>query len=103
MGLRTLAFSYRDFSEEQFEEVKEATKDFTAEDSAQFLESDNTLLAIVALKDPLRERVANVVKFSEKGGVNIRMITSNSLDTAKAIAVEAGILPKDLYAQSIEQ
>jgi magnesium-transporting ATPase (P-type) len=102
-GLRTIAFSYRDFTVEAFEEIKELTKDFTAPDSSEMLESDNTLLALVAMQDPLRDRVKNVVLFAEKGKVNVRMVTNNSLDTAKAVAVEAGILPKEIFSWPMDK
>lgn len=66
------------------------------------LEVEQTLLAIVALEDPLRDRVKQVVNYAEMGNVNIRMITNNSLETAKAVAVKCNILASEHLEQSAE-
>lgn len=47
---------------------------------------------MVGMKDPLRDRVGQVVQYAVKGRMNIRMISGDNLDTAKAIACDAGIL-----------
>ncbi len=94
-GLRTLAFSYREFTEEQFADFQQLTNNFSSDDAAKYLEEGNTLLAIVAMKDPLRPRVNQLIKYAEKGGVNVRMVTNNSLETAIAVAIEAGVLRAD--------
>ena len=91
-GFRTLAFSYRDFSSGEFDAIKQQTNNFRNEDSIQMLESNNTFLALVALNDPVRPRVQHVIKFAEKGNINVRMITSDNLDTAKTVAADCGIL-----------
>jgi magnesium-transporting ATPase (P-type) len=45
----------------------------------------------------LREEIVESVKRCHTAGINIRMVTGDNLDTAKAIAMEAGILTqKDL-------
>jgi magnesium-transporting ATPase (P-type) len=35
------------------------------------------------------------VRICHKAGINVRMVTGDNIDTAKAIALEAGILTKD--------
>lgn len=47
---------------------------------------------MVSMKDPLRENVQRVVQYAYKGRMNIRMVSGDNLDTAKAMAVDAGIL-----------
>lgn len=60
------------------------------------METDLTLVGIFALQDPLRDEIIPSVQICHRAGVNIRMVTGDNLDTAKAIALEAGILdPKD--------
>lgn len=60
------------------------------------LEKDLTLIGIYALQDPLRDEIVESVKICHRAGINVRMVTGDNLDTAKAIALEAGILdPKD--------
>ena len=51
-----------------------------------------TIIGIYAMQDPLREEVVDSVKKCHSAGINIRMVTGDNLDTAKAIAIEAGII-----------
>lgn len=60
------------------------------------------MIGIYALADPLRDEIVSAVKICHNAGINIRMVTGDNLDTAKAIAIEAGILRQrdmgNLYA-----
>jgi len=56
------------------------------------LEKDMVLDAVVGIADPLRADVVDAVRTCQNAGIMVRMITGDSLDTAKAIAKEAGIL-----------
>jgi P-type E1-E2 ATPase len=49
-------------------------------------------LAVVALKDDLRDGVKASIKFANKASITVRMISGDSIETAKAVAIEAGIL-----------
>lgn len=40
----------------------------------------------------MRDEIVESVKKCRKAGINIRMVTGDNIDTAKAIAVEAGIV-----------
>ncbi|KAL8256676.1 hypothetical protein R6Q59_028717 [Mikania micrantha] len=55
-------------------------------------EDDLILLAIVGIKDPCRPGVKNAVKVCMDAGVKVRMVTGDNIQTAKAIAMECGIL-----------
>ncbi|KAF5804821.1 putative P-type Ca(2+) transporter [Helianthus annuus] len=55
-------------------------------------EDDLVLLAIVGLKDPCRPGVKDAVQLCVKAGVKVRMVTGDNLQTARAIALECGIL-----------
>ncbi|CAK8564077.1 unnamed protein product [Lathyrus sativus] len=55
-------------------------------------EDDLVLLAIVGLKDPCRPGVKDAVHLCQKAGVKVKMVTGDNVKTAKAIAVECGIL-----------
>jgi magnesium-transporting ATPase (P-type) len=59
-----------------------------------------TLLGIFALQDPLRPEIVESVKKCHTAGINVRMVTGDNLDTAKAIAIEAGLVSA---AQANEQ
>ncbi|XP_071723051.1 calcium-transporting ATPase 10, plasma membrane-type-like [Rutidosis leptorrhynchoides] len=61
-------------------------------------EGDLVLLAIVGLKDPCRPGVREAVQLCVKAGVKVRMVTGDNLQTAKAIALECGILGSDVDA-----
>ncbi|XP_022719165.1 calcium-transporting ATPase 12, plasma membrane-type-like [Durio zibethinus] len=63
------------------------------EDNEQVLEESRlTLLGMVGLKDPCRPGARIAVESCIDAGVNIKMITGDNVFTAKAIAVECGIL-----------
>ncbi|KAL8217334.1 hypothetical protein R6Q57_020707 [Mikania cordata] len=55
-------------------------------------EDDLILLAIVGIKGPCRPGVKNAVKVCMDAGVKVRMVTGDNIQTAKAIAMECGIL-----------
>lgn len=53
------------------------------------------MLAIVGIKDPLRDEIPVAVEMCNNAGVIVRMVTGDNIQTAIAIAKEAGILDKD--------
>ncbi|XP_027122620.1 calcium-transporting ATPase 9, plasma membrane-type-like [Coffea arabica] len=61
-------------------------------------EDELILLAIVGIKDPCRPGVKDAVKLCTDAGVKVRMVTGDNLQTAKAIALECGILTSDADA-----
>ena len=54
-----------------------------------------TLLAAFGIKDPLRKEVPEAVRKCQRAGITVRMLTGDSLLTAKNIAMECGILTRD--------
>jgi P-type E1-E2 ATPase len=85
-GLRVIAFSYRDLSEEDYEKMRDD------ENFEKLLFEKHTFQAIVALEDPLRERASKFISFAKKGKITVRMITGDNFDTAKKVALDCGIL-----------
>ena len=69
--------------------------DFKKEEDREVLESDLTVAAIFALSDPIRPEIPYSVKTCNEAGINIRMVTGDNINTAKAIAIEAGIVTKE--------
>ncbi|XP_050289146.1 calcium-transporting ATPase 9, plasma membrane-type-like isoform X2 [Quercus robur] len=57
-----------------------------------YLDSNGCLQSIEEEKDPCRPSVKDAVKVCQKAGVKVRMVTGDNLQTAKAIALECGIL-----------
>ncbi|KAF8080716.1 hypothetical protein N665_0926s0016, partial [Sinapis alba] len=80
-SLRCIAFAYSEHNEGFTKKLKE---------------ENLSLLGIVGIKDPCRPGVKKAVEDCQFAGVNIKMITGDNIFTARAIAVECGILtPED--------
>lgn len=60
-------------------------------------ETGMSLLGIVGIKDPCRPGVKEAVESCKKAGVQVKMITGDNMFTARAIALECGILDADDY------
>ncbi|KAL3632815.1 Calcium-transporting ATPase 9, plasma membrane-type [Castilleja foliolosa] len=58
-------------------------------------DNDLVLVAIVGIKDPCRPGVREAVELCKHAGVKVRMVTGDNIQTAKAIALECGILSPD--------
>ncbi|PVU93734.1 hypothetical protein BB559_003179 [Furculomyces boomerangus] len=83
-ALRTFAIAYKEIS------IGE-TNEFDP-DSAPL--SNLTWVSLMGIQDPLRLTVGNSVADCHKAGVFVRMITGDNIETAEAIAKNAGILTK---------
>ncbi|XP_024015071.1 putative calcium-transporting ATPase 13, plasma membrane-type [Eutrema salsugineum] len=79
-SLRCIAFAYSEEEEEEKKKLKE---------------ENLTLLGIVGIKDPCRPGVKKAVEDCQFAGVSIKMITGDNIFTARAIAVECGILTQE--------
>ncbi|ONM03118.1 Calcium-transporting ATPase 9 plasma membrane-type [Zea mays] len=83
-SLRCVAFAYCSFDIEKI-----PMEDIT---SWELPEDDLTLLGIIGIKDPCRPGVRDAVRLCTTAGVKVRMVTGDNIETAKAIALECGIL-----------
>ncbi|PPR86327.1 hypothetical protein GOBAR_AA34357 [Gossypium barbadense] len=85
-SLRCVALAYRLCEKEKVPTDEEGFNGW-------ILPEDNLiLLAIVGIKDPCRPGVKDAVKICMDAGVKVRMVTGDNIQTAKAIALECGIL-----------
>ena len=92
-GLRVLGFAKKSFSQEELDsELRERLSL-----DRDFVESDLIFLGLIGIYDPPRAETAGAVKMFHEAGINVRMLTGDFPGTAKAIAQEVGILPKNLY------
>jgi Cu+-exporting ATPase len=57
------------------------------------------LLAVLALRDQLKSHGAEVVKQLRQSGQSVYLLTGDSIETAQAIALEAGIAPDKVLAE----
>ncbi|MED6225179.1 Calcium-transporting ATPase 9, plasma membrane-type, partial [Stylosanthes scabra] len=85
-SLRCVAIAYRPY---ELDEVPSKQEDL---DKWSLPEQELVLLAIVGIKDPCRPGVEEAVRLCSQAGVKVRMVTGDNLNTAKAIALECGIL-----------
>ncbi|XP_051150223.1 calcium-transporting ATPase 10, plasma membrane-type [Andrographis paniculata] len=85
-SLRCVAIAYRMCEVEKLPTTDEELENW------QLPEGDLILLAIVGIKDPCRPNVRDAVQLCINAGVKVRMVTGDNLQTAKAIALECGIL-----------
>ncbi|KAI7861506.1 PMCA-type calcium-translocating P-type ATPase [Spinellus fusiger] len=100
-ALRTIALAYRDINKHTYDTMSEEEPDL----------NELVLIGIVGIMDPLRPGVVESVAAFREAGVFVRMITGDNINTAKAIARNAGILTKggvaltgpELRAMSVEE
>lgn len=88
---RTLTLGYKEMSRDEFDGLD--LEDPNVED---VLENELTLLAIFGIKDPLRPEIIESMEQCRTAGVNVRMVTGDNIDTARAIAYDANILEKHI-------
>ncbi|KAH6618483.1 sodium P-type ATPase-like protein [Boeremia exigua] len=84
LGLRVLALASKPFEEEvqKGAEVKRAS-----------VESELVFRGLIGLYDPPRPESAPAVRQCHEAGIEVHMLTGDHPETAKAIAIEVGILP----------
>lgn len=67
------------------------------------LTDEMNLLGIIGVVDPVRNEVPEAVKIAHKAGIQVIEITGDCMETAKAVAMEAGIYkPGDLAVTNDE-
>ncbi|XP_010276717.1 PREDICTED: calcium-transporting ATPase 10, plasma membrane-type [Nelumbo nucifera] len=91
-SLRCVAIAYRPYDLDNVPKEEEERAGW------QLPEDDLILLAIVGIKDPCRPGVRDSVQLCINAGVKVRMVTGDNIKTAKAIALECGILGSDADA-----
>lgn len=82
-ALRVISLAYKDM---------EFSEDPQSIDLAEFDFGHLDFIAIMGIQDPLREGVQEAVAKCQHAGVVVRMVTGDNVATAKAIALNAGIL-----------
>ncbi|KAJ1939587.1 plasma membrane calcium, partial [Linderina macrospora] len=83
-ALRTFALAFKDISSNEQQQCSD-------EDAPL---ADLTWVGVMGIQDPLRPGVRQAVADCHKAGVIVRMITGDNIETARAIARDAGILTK---------
>ncbi|KAJ2604729.1 plasma membrane calcium [Coemansia sp. RSA 1722] len=83
-ALRTFALAYKDIAASEL--------DACSDDDAPL--SELVWVGVFGIQDPLRPGVRQAVDDCHRAGVIVRMITGDNIETARAIARDAGILTK---------
>ena len=81
-GLRSLAVASRKLSKNEVKKALEEDK--ISEEKLEYL-------GLVGMQDPLRPEVKEAIAAARKAGIRTIMITGDHKETAKSIAIEAGI------------
>lgn len=78
-AMRLLAFAYKDNSELKENEIQEGL----------------TLVGVASIRDDVRPEARDAIAEVQKAGIQVVMITGDRLETAKAIAKDAGLIKSD--------
>ncbi|KAH0738889.1 hypothetical protein KY290_037594 [Solanum tuberosum] len=84
-GLHSVGFAYRSVTAEH-------QIDHEGHFHPKLKEDDSILLAFVGLKAPCREQARKAVMDCQEAGVNIKIITKDDIHTARASAIDCGII-----------
>lgn len=88
-GLRSIAFAYKDFTHEEWDEIK---KDIHKIDESHLeyqktFFSKLTLISIFAMEDQLRPDVVQAIKLAKKGSIEVCLVSGDQLETAVSFAI----------------
>ena len=89
---RTILVAYKDFTAQEWEDLRVKNSDFKSTDDRASVEVDLTMIGVFGLQDPLRPGIPDAVERCRLSGINVRMVTGDHIDTALAIARQAGIV-----------
>ena len=109
-SLRVIALAYNKIDTDEYEKVSDLdNKEIEKGDSeihrtysknrhhGESFEKDLIFAGLLGIMDPPREEAIDAISDCQKAGINVVMITGDHKDTATAIAMELGILPRDYY------
>lgn len=81
-----LALAYKDIKV-RHQEAQETVGRMSAHD----VESDLTLIAVLALKDPLREEVPDAIAQCQRAGITVRMLTGQLILPCILSLIQSGL------------
>ncbi|KAF7457951.1 putative phospholipid-transporting ATPase IIB isoform X2 [Cryptosporidium felis] len=105
LGLRTLVFSYKIVSSEEYETFNEIfsfpctsllQREQNLNHSRKILENDMELLGLTGVEDKLQIDVPLTLEAFRYAGIKTWLLTGDKLETALCIAISAGLKPKNL-------
>lgn len=91
-GMRTLALAYRDLPSGVDFDAKSDNVLNSDGSEALSVETELVFAALVGIEDPLRPEVQEAIKKCYSAGIDVRLVTGDSPNTAVSIAYQADIL-----------
>lgn len=91
-SLRMIGFAYRDFATSWPPPGVRTLDSDPTQALLEDIKQDMTFLGIIGIQDPLRPGVKEAISKCRNAGVSVKMVTGDNIGTAKAIAMESGIL-----------
>lgn len=95
---RTILIAYADYTESEWESLKEDSNNFASDADRENIEKGLTMVGVFGLMDPLREGIPEAVLTCHRAGINVRMVTGDNIDTARAISKQANIVTDEELA-----
>ncbi len=109
-SLRVIALAYKKLDNEEYEKVldldnKEFENDYSEihktysknKHHGESFEKDLIFAGLLGIIDPPRAEAIDAIADCQRAGINVVMITGDHKDTATAIAMKLGILPRDYH------
>lgn len=101
-GLKVISYAYKEISLQEMNELM-CNYQVESHDFREKLESDLVYLGTFGLRDPIRNDILstiNQIKYGRCSGfdeskpaqVNVKLVTGDHMETAKYVALEAGII-----------
>ena len=99
-GMRCIGLAYRDLPPNT--DFEATSSSYSNSDGTEALEVETELvfLALVGIEDPLRGEVPDAISKCYEAGIDVRLVTGDSPNTAVSIAYQAGIL-KDYHFNGV--
>lgn len=91
-AFRTILLCYREMPRDEYDALAEENNNFENEEDRYILEENLVALGMFGIEDPLRPGIADAVKICNKAGITVVMCTGDNMKTARAIAINAGII-----------
>jgi Ca2+-transporting ATPase len=87
-AMRTLAFGYAVLPPET------PTDEESLHGQREAIESNLVFVGMAAIRDPLRDDVKEAIQRCRDAGIEVKMITGDSVETARAIAYDIGLIQR---------
>jgi len=98
-ALRCIAITHRS----GIEKITKDISSISVDECEKKLEKEMCLDALVGIADPLRDDVVDAIAVCQRAGIFVRMVTGDNIETARAIAKQAGILTEGGMAMTGEE